>query len=622
MEHESFEDPETAALMNERFVPVKVDREERPDVDSVYMEAVQAMTGRGGWPMTVFLTPTGEPIFAGTYFPREDIHGMPSFRRVLDAVHDAWTTRRGEVLEQGRGLTNALGQVIPPATAIPGTAQLSRAYQQLAAGFDSISGGFGEAPKFPQEPILEFLLRAEDAAWAPRAADMLESTLSAMAAGGIYDQIGGGFARYATDRAWVIPHFEKMLYNNAQLARIYLRAWQTTGNDRFERVARDTIDYVLRDLTNDHGGFMAAEDADSEGVEGKFYAWSLGELADALADARRTDIAAFWFGITATGNFEGSNVLTARRTLDELTAEFAMSRDEAAAALEEIRTRLLEVRNRRVRPGLDDKVIVSWNGLMVRALAEAGAVMGRADYLAAARRNADFVLERLRRPDGRLLRSWSKGRADLPAYLEDYGAYALGLSALYEATGEIRWYEAAAALTRAIPSLFADADGILYATGSDAESLIVRPRDQMDNPAPSGSSLAAEAYLRLGLYTGDTTWLSRFEQVLLASGRLVDRAPSAVGHLLAVMTSYENGIREVAIVGPNADTMADVVWSSYRPHLVLAIDRDGSDEARVPLLAGRYRPGETLAYVCEQMVCRAPLSATSDLNIALNLGPT
>ncbi len=622
MEHESFEDPETAATLNEWFVPVKVDREERPDVDSIYMEAVQAMTGHGGWPMTVFLTPDGVPMFAGTYFPKHERPGMPSFGRVMAAVHDAWTNRRDEVLSQAEQLHDLIGRSIPAADHVPSGDDLAAAYRSIAAASDPEHGGFGRAPKFPQEPVLEFLLRSHQAEWAPNAGRILDATLAAMAAGGIYDQLGGGFARYSTDREWLVPHFEKMLYNNAQLARIYLRAWQISGHDTYRRVAIETIDYVLRDLTNEQGGFMAAEDADSEGVEGKFYVWTREELAAALDDDALIELAADWFGVTAHGNFEGSNVLTRNSALAEVADRNGVPVVEAERLIDQARSTLLAARNERIRPGLDDKVITAWNGLMVRALAEAGAILERPDYLAAAERNGHFVLEHLHRPDGRLLRSWSKGRADLVGYLEDYAAYALGLSVLYEATGALEWYEAFADLTRAIPGLFADEVGGLYATGSDAAPLIVRPRDQMDNPTPSGESMAAEAFLRLALYTGESEWLDGFEHITRRAGRLIERAPSVAGHLLAVLTSYHVGMREVAIVGPQARELARPVWRAYRPHLVLAIDPEGRHADEVPLLAGRSRPGDTLAYVCERMTCRAPVSTSAALEAELDAVPT
>ena len=570
--------------------------------------------------MTVFLTPDGEPIFAGTYFPKEDHHGLPSFRRVLHAIHDTWTDRRDEAVDQARALTDAIGRALPPGDDMADGAHLENAYRQLAATFDSRHGGFGSAPKFPQEPVLEFLLRVHDAPWAPRARQMLHTTLTQMARGGIYDHVGGGFARYSTDTFWLVPHFEKMLYNNAQLARIYLRASQVTGDAELATIAIETIDYVLRDLTNDEGGFMTAEDADSDGAEGTFYVWTAAEVADLLspADAALAEAA---FGIADEGNFEGANVLSRVRTDRELGTHFGVDTETIRNRIGNIRDALFGARATRNRPGLDDKVIVSWNGLMVRTLAEAAKVTGQNHYLDAARRNARFVLGQLRRRDGRLLRSWSKGRADIAGYLEDHAGYALGLGALYEATGEVEWYTAARELTVAIPELFMDSDSVLYATGRDAEELIVRPRDIMDNPTPSGSSMAAEAFLRLGLYTGDTGWFDRFRQVVVSSGRLIEHAPSAVGHLLAVIASSEAGMQEVAVVGADADRLAAELWQTYHPHLVVAVDRDGTDGAFVPLLAGRHRPGETLAYVCERMTCAAPVDDAGSLVSLLGTAP-
>ncbi len=615
MEKESFEDAETAGMMNEWFVNVKVDREERPDVDAIYMEAVQALTGHGGWPMTVWLTPEGRPFHAGTYFPKEDHHGMPSFRRVMAAVADAWEERRAGVLDQAERLTEAIGRTLPPDDTVPGTQAIRTAYERLVPAYDRDRGGLGGAPKFPQQPVLEFLLRIADEEWAPEAAWMVSHTLEAMARGGIYDHLGGGFARYSVDGRWLVPHFEKMLYDNAQLARIYLWSGQREDNPRFRRVARETLDYLMRDLAHAEGGFFSAEDADSEGVEGKFYVFTAAEFDEAAAgDAA---VARVYFGVTEGGNFEGANILHEAKPIEEVAAQLDLEPSAVEAAVARAKEGLLAARTRRVRPGLDHKVVTSWNGLAIRALAEAGAVWREDRYVEAARRSAEFVLTHLRRPDGRLLRSWSLGTATIPAFLEDYGAYAVGLLALYRATGEPGWFAAAEQLVEDMIDLFAGEDGSFYSTGADADPLIKRPTDHMDNPLPSGSSLAAEALFLLSLYTGAGELRDRAEGLVRAGARLIEAFPSAVGHLLSVLYSMTAEGQEVAVVGPEAESLAQVVWERFRPGVALAVDPAGAGAERVPLLRERAREGKTLAYVCRQLSCLAPVESAADLRSQL-----
>ncbi len=591
MAHESFEDPETAAVMNRLFVNVKVDREERPDVDAIYMEAVQATTGRGGWPMTVWLTPEGQPFYTGTYFPNADRHGMPSFGRVMAAVSDAWVNRREEVLEQSARLTEAINRTIPSTNALPSEDALKDAYLEIAESFDPINGGFGGAPKFPQQPILEFLLRVRGEPWAPRADEMLRISLQEMAAGGIHDHLGSGFARYSVDEQWRVPHFEKMLYDNAQLARIYLWAGKELGDPRLLEVARSTLDYLLTDLRHPDGGFFSAEDADSEGVEGKFYMWTLAELTSALGDEDGAEAARF-FGATPHGNFEGSNILY-RPTDDPWTDR-----------IQSMRKRLLAVRERRVRPGLDDKVVASWNGLALRALAEAGAALDDDGYLAAAVTTARFLVENLI-VDGVLMRSWRAGRAKVPGFLEDHASLALGLFSLYAATGDYEWYATADRITREMAVRFSDPAGGFYDTAADAESLIKRPKSLSDNPLPSGNGMAAEALLTLFSYTGEAELKGLSIEALAAAGALIERYPSMVGHHVSVLHSSGRA-RELAVVGPDQRGLTDVYWEHFRPHVVLATASEA--ESRIPLLAGRGSPGTTVAYVCEGHVCNLPTS--------------
>ncbi len=599
MAHESFEDAETAAEMNERYVNVKVDREERPDVDTIYMEAVQAMTGRGGWPMTVWLTPDGRPFYAGTYFPKSDGHGMPSFRSVLRAVSDAWDTKRENLLDQSDRLTEAIARSIPSADDLPGIDTLARAYDSLATEFDPVNGGFGDAPKFPQQPVLEFLLRVHREPWAPRAGHMLRTTLEEMADGGIHDQLAGGFARYSVDAQWLVPHFEKMLYDNAQLARLYLWAGVELDRPRFVDVARSALDYLTTDLLHPDGGFFSAEDADSEGVEGKFYVWTTAELEAVLGVEDAAEAARF-FGATPHGNFEGSNILYRPTGLPE---------DDRITS---IRQRLLAIRSTRVRPGLDDKVIASWNGLAIRAFAEAGAVLDDAGYLDVARTSARFMLEKMV-VDGGLRRTWREGRVGVPAFLEDHASMALGLFALYAATGEYEWYRSAEELTMEIPERFADERGF-YDTPTDGEDLIKRPKSQTDNPLPSGNAMAAEALLIFSALTGSVQHRDTAADALRAAGVLMERFPSMVGHHLSVLHAYLSS-RELAIVGPDWPTLARVYWRRFRPNVVLAPSARG--EEPIPLLSGRFDTGVTRAFLCENHVCNLPVSEPATLAEAL-----
>ncbi len=588
MAHESFEDPATAELMNRHFVNVKVDREERPDVDGIYMEAVHAMTGQGGWPMTVWLTPEGRPFYAGTYFPKTDRHGMPGFVRIIEAISDAWRTRRGDITEQAERLTSAIGRRAQVAASIPGRDVLEAAYRQVERLYDPANGGFGRAPKFPQQPVLEFLLRVHREPWAPQAGPMLGNTLRRMAAGGIYDQLGGGFARYSVDASWMVPHFEKMLYDNAQLARIYLWAGIELDEPGFVTVALETLEYLQRDLRHTAGGFFSAEDADSEGEEGKFYTWPYDEIV-AVAGPEATA----GFGVRSGGNFEGVNIL--------------FRPDGSEPPDDEIRRRLFEHRAGRVRPGLDHKVISAWNGLAIRAFAEAGAALERPDLVETARDAARFVSSRLVDSDGRLLRSWSEGKAAVPGFLDDHAGLAVGMISLYAATGESEWYSTAASLVEAIPRLFSAPEGGFFSTGEDAEQLITRPVDLTDNPVPSGNSLAAEALLLMSLYTGDAGMRTLAEGAVRAGSAYLAQHPTMVGHLLSVLHVMVSGTRELAVTGPEAADLVRPARSRFRPGLVVAIDIDGSSRD-LPLLSGRYRDGETLAYVCENFTCAAPVS--------------
>lgn len=610
MEHESFEDDETAGLMNQYFVPVKVDREERPDVDSIYMDAVTAMTGRGGWPMTVFLTPAGKPFYAGTYFPYEDRHGMPGFRRVLGALHDAWVNRRSDLTEQADQLTEAIGRTLPAGDDLPDGTALAAAAHTLAHHFDDVHGGLGGAPKFPQEPVLEFWARTHDAPWAAASRDMFLSTLTHMAAGGIYDHLGGGFSRYAVDREWLVPHFEKMLYNNADLARLYIRGWQISGDDRFKTVAIETLEYMLCDLADPAGGFYAAEDADSEGVEGKFYVFTHDEFHD-IVEGDAAPVAAAYFGVTPYGNFEGSTVLNEARSVESLAGEYDVEVTEVESRIARAKAQLLAVRNERVRPGLDSKVLAGWNGLALRAFAVAGAALGDDRYLDTARRTASFLVDHMSMADGRLHRTWSDGQAAIPGFLEDHASVAVGLLELYQATGETRWFLAARQLVDLLETHFGDGGATVFASAADASHLVVRPTDQQDNPSASGASLAAEAFHLTHLFTGEPGYLEAYKCIVRAGAALIEQAPSAAGHLLAVHVTARRSPREVAIAGPDALEWASRLAQQYRPDVVIAVAAEPDDV--VPLLAGRHRNEGTWGYVCEQMVCAKPVDSYDEL---------
>ena len=597
MAHESFEDPDTADEMNRLFINIKVDREERPDVDSVYMQAVQAMTGRGGWPMTVFMTPDGRPFLAGTYYPKTDLHGMPSFRRVIAAVGDAWENRRDELFDQADRLTSALARPTPGGQELPGVETLEQAYRAIEATFDGVNGGFGDAPKFPQQPVLEFLLRVRKEPWATRAEEMVEITLLEMADGGIHDQLGGGFSRYSVDRHWLVPHFEKMLYDNAQLARLYLWAGVELDNPRLLEVCRSTIDYMMECLRHGDGGFFSAEDADSEGVEGKFYVWTPEQLEEVLG-TEDAGTAGSFYGVTPEGNFEGRASILHRPTGGDLSPE-----------MEAIRSRLLEARNERIRPGLDDKVIAAWNGLVIRALAESGAALGELRYLDAAVAAARFVVDNLM-ADGSLQRSWRRGDTSGPGFVDDHASMAVGLYALYGATGDQEWYAIAEDLVGAL-TRFGRPDGGFFTTAIDGETLIKRPEDYTDNPLPSGNALAAEALLYSSLYTGGAETRGEAERALTAAAPLAERFPSMVGHHLSVLHSIISGTKEVAIVGPAWRDLAKVFWSGFRPHAVLA--GGVAEPGEVPLLRDRFGGDGTRAFVCRDFVCDLPAESKDEL---------
>jgi uncharacterized protein len=607
MERESFEDDGTAAVLNAHFVPIKVDREERPDLDAIYMDAVQSMTGQGGWPLSAFLTPEGKPFFAGTYFPKEPAHGMPSFRQVLEGIVEAWRERRDDVERQGARVVDVIARSASlVASQDPLTDEItSQALAELGRSFDVTWGGFGSAPKFPQPMTLGFLLRMA-LRGAPDAAQMMTTTLDRMTAGGMYDQLGGGFARYSTDAAWHVPHFEKMLYDNAQLAQLYTRAWLFTRHERYRTVAVETLGYLVREMRHPDGGFFSSQDADSEGVEGKFFTWSWDELVRLIGDDR-----ARAFGAAPQGNWEGTNVL--RRPGGPES-----DRDDLADA----RRALFEARERRVRPATDDKVLTAWNAMAIQAFAEAGAAFRNDAFTHASVTAADFLVSNLRRSDGRLLRSWRGGIAGGPGYADDHALLASALLTLYASTGDLRWFLEARRLVDDLLRLFADRErGGFFQTGSDVDPLVIRPKELYDNAVPSGNSSAADVLQRMALLTGDGELEASGISALRLVRDVLGRAPTGFGHALSALDLSLGPSREVAIVGsmqePATRALVDEVLAArFLPNTVLAIGGPDDDEAAraVALLRDRSQvDGRPTAYVCQRFACRLPVTTAEEL---------
>ena len=629
MERESFENDDIAALMNRLFVSIKVDREERPDVDQIYMQAVQSMTGRGGWPMTVFLTPDGVPFYGGTYFPPVDRHGMPAFPRLLQSIADAYHGRRGEVLEAGRQLVETMQQserLTRSASALTKEV-LVGAYLGLSGEFDERDGGLGQAPKFPQPMAWEAILRVWKRTGDPRALEMLRQTLTRMARGGIYDQLGGGFHRYSVDGQWLVPHFEKMLYDNAQLASLYLHGWLATGEPEYRRVTEETLDYVLREMTHPAGGFYSAQDADSEGVEGKFFVWSPEEIRAVLGDATLARAALAYWGVDDGPNFEGHSILFVPREPAEVAQTLGVSPDELAARIAGARQTLYAHREKRIHPGLDDKVLASWNGLMLSALAEAASALGRPDYLAAAVRNAELLTSAMVR-DGRLLRSWKGGQARITGYLEDHAMVGAGLLALYEATFDRRWLDESRRLAEETLRLFWNTEReTFFDTGHDQESLVVRPRNIFDNAVPSGTSVTIEWLLRLAIVTG----LERYETIALQALRpmadIMQKYPSGFGRYLSALDFHLGPVAEVALVWPpggerGAALLAETLFRRYQPNRVVVGAAAGAPGAAgLPLLTDRGAvDGKPTAYVCRRYVCQLPVTEPDALARQLDAG--
>ncbi|UCF35354.1 MAG: thioredoxin domain-containing protein [Acidobacteriota bacterium] len=614
MEHESFESEEISSLMNRRFVNIKVDREERPDIDSIYMNYVQLTTGSGGWPLTVFLTPDQVPFYGGTYFPPEDRMGRPGFKTVLESLARFYQTERHQIEQQERKIRTTLDRAgaLEVGDSALSEDLLGKAFYSLLSQFDNRNGGFGGAPKFPSSMVLAFLLRWYFRTGLPSTLEAVNLSLKKMAHGGIYDQLGGGFHRYSVDDIWLVPHFEKMLYDNALLVRTYLEAFQVTGDPEFKRIVEETLSYIRRDMTHPQGGFHSAEDADSEGIEGLFYVWNPEEIDEVIGQEDGSLFRAF-YGVERSGNWEGTNIL--HRWIDDATfaERNGLSLEDLEKRLQHARGRLLNHRNRRVRPGLDDKVLASWNGLMLTAFAEAAFVLSNDEYLETALKNADFIATEMIE-DGRIYRTWKNGEARLNGYLDDYAHTAEAFLTLFQVTGEPRWFQLARELTDTQLDLFLDKErGDFFFTASDHETLLVRPKESFDNATPAGNSTTAINLLTLSRLTGGQQYREAAEQILQRSVALVSRYPAGAGNWLKAIDLYIGPQQEIVICG-SAEQRRPFLQQLSRRYLPgkLIVQTDRSQpgqEKELPLLAGRMDTGDTaVAYLCRDHVCQEPTS--------------
>jgi uncharacterized protein YyaL (SSP411 family) len=620
MEHESFENEDIAGLMNENFVNIKVDREERPDLDQIYMNAIQMMTGHGGWPMTMFLTPEGVPFYGGTYFPPSDRYNMPGFPRILASVAEAYRSQPDQVASTASTMLGELRRVglVEESRELLTNDVLDSAFRRIAANYDRINGGFGGAPKFPPAMNLEFFLHTYYRTGTREALDMVESTARKMAEGGMYDQLGGGFHRYSVDAKWLVPHFEKMLYDNALLARMYLHTYQVTKDPQTRLVVEETLDYVVREMTDAGGGFYSSQDADSEGEEGKFFVWSREEVMEILGD-RDGGIFCQYYNVSEGGNFEGQNILHVTTSIEDTAVKNKISVEELQAILKTGRQKLFKLREQRVTPGRDEKVLTAWNGLMLASFAEASAILERSDYRRVAEANARFLLTHLRR-DGLLLRTYKDGEAKLNAYLEDYACFVEGLISLYEATGELTWIESAVSLAdKMIEQFWDESSGGFFFTGNSHEQLIIRAKEFMDNATPSGNSIATLTLLKLGLLTGNEDYRRRATAVLRLMADQIRRYPSAFGFALSAVDFYLNSPLEIVIVGspnPGLDELLQTVWQTYVPNRVIALCSKEHEraEALIPLFSGRNTfASQPTAFVCRGNTCQKPANTPNQL---------
>ena len=619
MEHESFEDEATAKVMNENFINIKVDMEERPDVDQIYMTFVQLTTGRGGWPMTVFLTPEKLPFFGGTYYPPTPRYGMPSFQQILTGIADAYRARRDEILHSAVDILGEMRRVAIADGSTSGfsTEILDHAFNSLSRSFDGKNGGFGGAPKFPPSMSMEFLLRYWKRTGNDLALEMVVTTARKMGDGGIYDQLGGGFHRYSVDAVWLVPHFEKMLYDNSQLIRIYLHLFQITQDEFFRRVAVQTLEYARREMLDAGGGFYSAQDADSEGEEGKFFVWTPAEVEAVLGQAD-SQVFNFFYDVSDDGNFEGKNILNVQFTVEAAAKALKRDASEVGEILERGSRLLFDAREQRVKPHRDEKVLTAWNGLMLGAFAEAAAVLRDAAYLEIATRNADFLLTELRR-DGRLLRTWKNGQAKLDAYIEDYANLADGLIDLYQVAGDIRFLDEARDLADTMIDKFWDKDdGGFFFTSHDHEELIVRNKDFTDNATPSGNSVAADVLLKLSKITGDEKYERYATKVLGIAAAQARRYPQGFGRALAAMEFTSQPTREIVLINDDGE-LADEVWRSYTPDKVVVHGNEEAGPVDLPLLEGRSSiDGRHTAYVCKDFICQRPVTSAAELAAELS----
>jgi len=613
MEHESFENPEIARILNEHFVCIKVDREERPDIDDIYMKAVQLLNqGQGGWPMSVWLTPEMQPFYAGTYFPPDDRYGRPGFRRLAKIIADAWRDRRDELVKSATEITRHLhdfGAIAPGPQTLEAERLLRHAGETLAANFDRVHGGFGTAPKFPHALELRVLLRLWKRFGNDRHLQVVRTTLDKMACGGIYDQIGGGFHRYSVDARWLVPHFEMMLYDNALLAVAYLEAHQATGDPFYRQIVEESLDYVVREMTSPQGAFYSTQDADSEGEEGKFYVWSKEEFDTVLGESLAHFAEDVW-GITPSGNFEGHNILNRAQSDAEDSARLGMTIEAFRARLDEAKKKLLGVRKNRVWPGRDEKILTSWNGLMIAAFARAGAVLDRADYTKAAVAAAEFLMKHLRTPDGRLYHTSSAdGNAKITGLLEDYAYLAEALTHLYEATLEPRWLQESVRLSEEMLRHFLDPNAPgFFTTANDHEQLLLRSKDQHDGSTPSGNAMAVTALVRLSKFTGRGDFHGAAARTIYAFAGVMESHPSAVGQMLIALDFDFGPTQEVALVGDRkSDGFVKVLQAARKPFAPRRIIAGGETNA-VHLLANRPANGPVTLYFCENSLCREPIS--------------
>ncbi len=620
--HESFENEAIAKLMNDLFINIKVDREERPDIDSIYMNAVQMMTGHGGWPMTVFMTPEGVPFYGGTYYPPEDRRGMPGFPRVLLSIAEAYQEQREQITRNANTIIEQLNKLNEFTAADELNVEiLDDAAQGIMRGFDTENGGFGRAPKFPPSMVLSFLLRQSQRTDDSALQSAVEMTLIKMANGGMYDQLGGGFHRYSVDEKWLIPHFEKMLYDNALLSRIYLDAYLVTGRVFYQQIATEILDYVVREMLDASGGFYSSQDADSEGEEGKFFVWRPEEVASLLG-TEDAQLFNRYFDVTPHGNFE--HAMSALHIDTELTAVAKIMKvtpERLAAAITRGKQLLFEAREHRIKPARDEKILTAWNGLMLRSFAEAARVLKRDDYLQIAINNAEFLITQLKR-DGRLLRTHKDGQSKLNAYQEDYAYLIDGLLSLYEATFDERWFVEARALADTMIALFGDEnEGGFFFTSNDHEQLISRAKESYDNATPSGNSVAAAALQRLAMFTNEARYRDYAERTMKLLANQISRFPNAFGHLLCALDLHLSNAHEIALVGDRnaAGTTAliDAVFSRYLPNKVVACAAPQAASA-IPLLADRTQvDGKATAYVCHNYYCEAPVTEAAELIASL-----